>query len=264
MRDLSSRHGLKPNFRLVEKKFLAEVFEIQPGLLISFKDQCWARLSEDQRLYILGKKEDESAKGFEYQDYKFKARQALQLWTKALLAKSFRTWDEYKEESLRIKSQRLWMLYRSAKRRLRQWRVRTELKLAKRERVKIARAMGKLIIKRARFLRWSRLVIFQRKVRGGGRSEWVGECRHFTSPMANSFGRQLASLPPLSPQMLRACNRFDDKFKRYGDGLGHLRYGWWRWKQRLMLQMWDDETKALARIEYAQKWQKAKVRIIIV
>lgn len=42
------------------------------------------------------------------------------------------------------------MLYRSAKRRLRQWRVMTELALAKRERVKIARAMGKLIIKRAR------------------------------------------------------------------------------------------------------------------
>ena len=156
---------MKPNFRLVEKKFLAEVFEVQPGLLIAFKDQCWARLSEDQRLYILGKKEDESAKGFEYQDYKFKARQALQLWTRAILAKSFRTWDEYKEESLRIKSQRLWMLYRSAKRRLRQWRVMTELKLAKRERTKIARAMGKLIVKRARFLRWSRHVIFQRKVR---------------------------------------------------------------------------------------------------
>ena len=118
------------------------------------------------------------------------------------------------------------MLYRSAKRRLRLWRVRTELKLAKRERVKIARAMGKLIIKRARFLRWARLVITQRK-------------------------------------MLRACHRFDNKFKRYGDGLGHLRYGWYRWKSRLFLQRWEDETKGQARLEYALKWQAAKFKVRI-
>ena len=127
-------------------------------------------------------------------------------------------------QSLRIKSQRLWMLYRSAKRRLRQWRVRTEFALAKRERIKIARAMGKLIVKRARFLRWARLVITQRK-------------------------------------MLRACHRFDNKFKRYGDGLGHLRYGWWRWKSRLLLQRWDDETKYVQRVEYATKWCQAKFKL---
>ena len=66
--------------------------------MLSFKDQCWARLHEDQRLFILGEKEEKSAKGFEYQDYKFKARQALQLWRRALMASSFRSWDEYKEE----------------------------------------------------------------------------------------------------------------------------------------------------------------------
>ena len=60
--------------------------------------------------------------------------------------------------------------------------------------------------------------------------------------------------------MLRACHRFDNKFKRYGDGLGHLRYGWWRWKARLMLQQWDNETKGLARVEYALKWQLSKFK----
>ncbi|GMI01243.1 hypothetical protein TrVE_jg13778 [Triparma verrucosa] len=222
--EMAPTRGLKPNFRLVEKSMLKEVFEVHPGIMLSFKDQCWARLHEDQRLHILGKKEDQSAKGFEYQDFKFKARQALQLWTRALLASSFRSWDEYKEESLRIKSQRLWMLYRSAKRRLRQWRVMTELALAKRERVKIAWAMGKLIIKRARFLRWARLVITTRR-------------------------------------MLRACHKYDNKFKTYGDGLGHLRYGWWRWKSRLLLQRWDDETKFIQRVEYATKWCKAKFKL---
>ncbi len=221
--DLSSMYGLKSDFRVVEKKHVFEVFEIHPGILISFKNQCWARLSDDQRLYILNKKEEESALGFEYQDYKFKARQALQLWKKAILAKSFRSWEEYKTESLRIKGQRLWMLYRSAKRRIAQWRLRTELNLAKRERIKIARAMGKLIIKRARFLRWARLVITQRKI-------------------------------------LRGCARFDDKFKRYGDGLGHLRYAWYRWSARLMLQRWDDETKYMARVQYATKWATAKFK----
>lgn len=100
---MAPTRGLKPNFKLVEKGMLKEVFEVHPGIMLSFKDQCWARLHEEQRLHILGKKEDQSAKGFEYQDFKFKARQALKLWTRALLAKSFRTWDEYKEESLRIK-----------------------------------------------------------------------------------------------------------------------------------------------------------------
>ena len=197
---------------------------------------------------MLGKKEDESAMDFAYRDYKFKARQvserskkylisflsevigdskirgstilcicsltdnalsstqALQLWTKAILAKSFRSWEAYKEESLRIRGQRLWMLYRAAKRRLRQWRKRTEFVLARRERLQIARAMGKLIVKRAKFLRWKTLVVTTLK-------------------------------------LMRACNKFDKKFQRFGDGLGHLRYAYYRWKARLLLQRWDDETK---------------------
>jgi hypothetical protein len=221
--DLAPTHLLKPNFRIVEKKFLLEVFETHPGILLAFKEQCWGALSDEQRLHVLAKKEDESSKGFEYQDFKFKARQALQLWTRALLAKSFRTWDEYKEEILRVKAQRLWMLYRSAKRRMSQWRIQTEANLAKRERIKIARAMGKLIVKRARFLKWKRVVVIESRIK-------------------------------------RGCNRYDEKFKRYGDGLGHLRYSWYRWKARLLLQRWDDETKFMARVEYATKWAAAKFK----
>jgi hypothetical protein len=50
--DLAATHLLKPNFRVVEKKFLLEVFETHPGILLTFKEQCWARLSDEQRLYV--------------------------------------------------------------------------------------------------------------------------------------------------------------------------------------------------------------------
>ena len=88
--DMAPQHGLKKDFKIVEKALMKEIFEVYPGIMLSFKEQCWARLHEDQRLFILGEKEEKSAKGFEYQDYKFKARQALQLWRKALMASSFR------------------------------------------------------------------------------------------------------------------------------------------------------------------------------
>ena len=155
--EISVHHNLKPNFRVVEKKLLLEVFETYPGILLSFKAQAWERLSDEQRLNVLGAREDASARGFEYQDFKFKARQASQLFSRSLLAKAFRTWDESKEEILRVKAQRLWMLYRAAKRRMRQWRLTTEANLAKRERIKIARAMGKLILKRSWFGKWARV-----------------------------------------------------------------------------------------------------------
>jgi len=222
-RNLSAVHGLKPNFQWVQKALVMEVFEVDPGLLLNFAEQCWARLSEDQRLYVLGKKEEESAMDFAYRDHKFKTRQALQLWTRALLAKSFRSWESYKEESLRIRGQRLWMLYRAAKRRLRQWRKRTEFVLARRERLQIARAMGKLIVKRSKFLRWKTLVVTQLK-------------------------------------LMRASNKFDKKFQRYADGLGHLRYGYYRWKARLLLERWDDETKYMQRWNAAIRWNRAKFK----
>tara|TARA_B110000305_G_C19025235_1_gene441199 strand:+ start:208 stop:516 length:309 start_codon:yes stop_codon:yes gene_type:complete len=102
------------------------------------------------------------------------------------MAKSFRSWEQYKEESLRIRGQRLWMLYRAAKRRIKQWREHTEFVLARRERLQIARAMGKLTTKRGMFLRWKTLVVTTLK-------------------------------------LMRASKKFDKKFQRYGDGLGHLR-----------------------------------------
>ena len=210
-------HGLKSDFRLVERKVLDEVFEVNPGILLTFKEQCWLRLSDDQRLYILGKKEEESAQGFEYQDTKFKQRQAMQLWKNCTTRKFFKKWDVYKETSLRTKSQKLFLLCQKAKRTLRNWNKQTQLNLAKKERRAIARAMAKLINKRATFLKWKRLVIGTKK-------------------------------------MLRACKRYDNAFKRYGDGLGHLRYGWYRWKMRIFLNRWDDETKFMQRMEAAAKW----------
>lgn len=125
--------------------------------------------------------------------------------------------------SLRTKSQTLFLLCQKARRTLRNWHVETQLNLAKKERRAIARAMAKLINKRATFLKWKRLVIGTRK-------------------------------------MLRACKRHDNTFKRYGDGLGHLRYGWYRWKMRLFIHRWDDETKFIVRMEQAAKWNKKNVK----
>jgi len=80
--NLSTVHGLKDNFKWVDKKLILEVFEVDPGLLIGFVDQCWARCSEEQRLQVLGKKEEDTAISFQYRDHKFKVRQACQLWGK--------------------------------------------------------------------------------------------------------------------------------------------------------------------------------------
>ena len=79
-------------------------------------------------------------------------------------------------------------------------------------------------MKRARFLKWARIVIVQRRI-------------------------------------LRGSSRQDNKFKQFGDGLGHLRYSWYRWKCRLFLQRWDDEAKFLARLEYAGKWALATFKM---
>jgi len=214
-------HGPIPVYYQVSKTVLNSVLDIDPGMLLDFRDHLFQQIDKSKQLSMLARKEEISLKQFLCKSRKIKLSHIIFRWTYRLQLQCIKKWKDFKNNEVLRKKSSEWMVMWLTQLRLRQWKCKAKKNVSVYYKNQLAEEKGKHKRLERYFHQWMKYIIVTRRI---------------------SF----------------ACKYTSREFKRMNHGFGLLRVLCQQANLRLYFATWSCITHMERKMEEARQFSEMK------
>lgn len=212
---------------LINKSQVNDIFDICPGIILSFRDQIFHQIGNQRRLEILATKEQRSYLTFHDNLKKVSLERTLFWWQHRLLVLSTNKWKAYTQRQVQNQRNSLWILLWKTKHYvLKEWRLFALSQKHYKMNIRLAQNMGTHHNKQMYFQRWKQFVSLANRIR-------------------------------------KACIYTNQSTKKIRSGFGTLRIFWINYKRKQYFSVWlshiQDEWDLEKAVEFHIRRTKSQV-----